>query len=177
MNEHAEDGAAQDLARFAEELASLRATTESLQTRLDAANGRASATEDDVQGQRTRTENLEVRADEANRRASASEELAEVHGEKIETLEGRIDVDEAMIAELQADGLISQEHVEHLKEALSSSRKIGAAVGIVMAGHRVDEAHAFQLLSKASQDTNRKLRVLAEDLLATGDLSDLRPKK
>lgn len=176
MNNEQPEDASHDLARLAEELDSLRATTEALQTRLDAANGRARATEDDVQGQSNRTDTLEIRADEASRRASASEGLAAVHGEQIETLEGRINIDQAMIAELQADGLLSREHVEHLEKALSSSRKIGAAVGIVMASHRVDEAHAFQLLSKASQDTNRKLRVLAEDLLATGDVSDLRPK-
>src|SRR5690349_1419776 len=46
-------------------------------------------------------------------------------------------VDGRLIAKLRAEGLWHEEHAAHLTEALRSSRKIGAAVGIVMADLKV----------------------------------------
>jgi hypothetical protein len=57
-----------------------------------------------------------------------------------------------------------------LDAALSSNRRIGAALGILMARHRLTHEQAFLSLRQASQNTNRKLRDLAEDILETGDV-------
>jgi hypothetical protein len=57
-----------------------------------------------------------------------------------------------------------------LDAALSSNRRIGAALGILMARHRLTHEQAFLSLRQTSQNTNRKLRDLAEDILETGDL-------
>ena len=122
---------------------------------------------------RARADANEVRADKAELRADDLHARTDLHGHRMDRFEDRLDVDEAMIAELQRDGLVSQEHARHLEGALRSSRLIGAAMGIVMANQQVDETDAFQVLSKSSQNTNRKLRDLAEDIVRTGDASGL----
>ena len=92
---------------------------------------------------------------------------------RIDELEERADVDTQLIAELRADGTITRAHAANLEEALRTSRKIGAAIGIVMADRRVTEDDAFAILRKASQDGNRKVRLIAEEIVATGDVSGL----
>jgi len=116
---------------------------------------------------------LQARAEDANHRAEASEARADESDRRIDELEARADIDRKMIAELQADGLLSREHAAHLEQALRSSRKIGAAIGIVMANRKLTETDAFGLLVKASQQTNRKLRALAEEVVHTGDVTRL----
>jgi hypothetical protein len=118
-------------------------------------------------------EELARRADASNHRASTSEETTTGYGERISQLEVRTEIDRELIAQLQADGLLAMEHAVHLEEALRSARLIGAAMGIVMADRKVTEADAFTILKRAKQRSNRKLRVLAEELVRTGDPSGL----
>lgn len=75
-------------------------------------------------------------------------------------------IDREMIAELHADGVLAAEHVAQLETALSSSRMIGAAIGILMESRKLDQAHAFTVLREASQRSNRKLRDLASSIVA-----------
>lgn len=63
-----------------------------------------------------------------------------------------------------------QEKAEHLERALHTSRRIGVALGIVMTTRNVDLDGAWELLSKASQDTNTKVSELADLVVATGSL-------
>jgi AmiR/NasT family two-component response regulator len=58
--------------------------------------------------------------------------------------------------------------VDQLKTAVRSRDVIGMAKGIVMQWAQVDESAAFRLLVKTSQDTNRKLRDVAQELVRTG---------
>ena len=88
-------------------------------------------------------------------------------------MESRLDLDWALIQALQEAGLVSREHAAHLEEALRSSRRIGAAIGILMASRRVSEDVAFEMLSRASQNGNRKLRLVAEDIVHSGDAAGL----
>jgi hypothetical protein len=118
-------------------------------------------------------EELARRADASNHRASTSEEASAEYGHRISELEGRTEIDRELIAQLQADGLLAIEHAAHLEEALRTARLIGAAMGVVMADRKVTEADAFLILKRASQRANRKLRVLAEDVVRSGDLSGL----
>jgi hypothetical protein len=76
-------------------------------------------------------------------------------------------IDRVMIAELQAEGLVSQKHAAELERALMSSRTIGTAIGILMANRGIGQAEAFAVLQAASQRSNRKLRELATDLVET----------
>ena len=60
--------------------------------------------------------------------------------------------------------------IGHLRTALDSNRVIGAAVGVLMATHRLPYQQAFELLIKKSQDTNTKLVAVADTVLYTGTL-------
>ena len=55
--------------------------------------------------------------------------------------------------------------VAQLRAALVSNRRISMAVGIVMRDQNVDEDQAFAYLRRTSQDSNRKLRDVAEDVI------------
>jgi len=68
----------------------------------------------------------------------------------------------------------AEEEVANLQNALQSNRRIGAATGIVMALHKVTEDRAFQLLRMASNQSNRKLADVADDVVRAGSL-DVRP--
>ncbi|WP_460606040.1 ANTAR domain-containing protein [Jatrophihabitans fulvus] len=57
---------------------------------------------------------------------------------------------------------------DHLMVALENSRRIGAAMGILMSNHKIAEQQAFDLLRVASQRGNRKLRDVADGVIETG---------
>jgi hypothetical protein len=106
------------------------------------------------------------RADASEHRADASEVRADAAETRADALEARAQVDRDMIADLQRDGVPTQQHAAQMDEALKSSRTIGAAIGIIMASRRLGEAEAFEVLRAVSQNSNRKLRDLAADLVA-----------
>jgi len=58
----------------------------------------------------------------------------------------------------------------NLERALSSNRQIGAAIGILMALHKLTSDGAFALLREASNKTNRRLRDVADQVVLTGSL-------
>lgn len=62
------------------------------------------------------------------------------------------------------------DRAHHLAEALTHSRQISAACGILMERHRLTEADAFNRLRVASQQSNRKLHDLATEFIQTGSL-------
>jgi GAF domain-containing protein len=57
--------------------------------------------------------------------------------------------------------------IEQLRDALETRDLIGQAKGILMAREQCDANAAFDILRRASQRTNRKLRDLAADLVAS----------
>ncbi len=61
-----------------------------------------------------------------------------------------------------------QATAEQLERALTSNREIGVAVGILMANHKLTGEQAFDLLSRVSQHTNRKLRMVALEVVRVG---------
>lgn len=106
-----------------------------------------------MEANRRNIDALTTRADTSDLRADASEAQALI--------------DRDMIAELQRDGVISQQHADQMDEALKSSRTIGAAIGLIMGSRDMTEEQAFAVLRSASQNSNRKLRELAAELVAT----------
>lgn len=58
----------------------------------------------------------------------------------------------------------------NLERALTSNRQIGAAIGILMALHKVTSDRAFALLREASNNSNRGLRNVADQVVLTGSL-------
>ena len=60
----------------------------------------------------------------------------------------------------------------NLERALTSSREIGMAMGVLMATHKITRNDAFTRLRVASQHTNRRLADIARDVTETGILDD-----
>jgi signal transduction histidine kinase/DNA-binding response OmpR family regulator len=60
--------------------------------------------------------------------------------------------------------------VEQLRQALQSNRTTGTAVGMMMTRYNLDSQQAFQALARISQQNNRKLHDIAEELVRTGAL-------
>ncbi|HEY8302454.1 MAG TPA: GAF and ANTAR domain-containing protein [Jatrophihabitans sp.] len=58
----------------------------------------------------------------------------------------------------------------NLRRALASREVIGQAMGILMERHRVTASQAFDVMVHASQRSNVKLRMIAEELVRTGTL-------
>lgn len=57
------------------------------------------------------------------------------------------------------------EQVEQLTIARDTNRRIGIAMGIVMTRLRVNDGEAFEVLRRLSQNSNRKLPCVAEDII------------
>lgn len=62
------------------------------------------------------------------------------------------------------------QNAQSLETALHTSRQIGTAIGIVMVRQGLDQDRAFDFLVDASQRLNRKLRDLADTIVAVGGL-------
>lgn len=73
--------------------------------------------------------------------------------------------------------LAAEDHSANLETALESSREIGIALGILMAHRKITNEAAFDLLRTASQNLHRKLRDVASEVMETGTLPDLPPKR
>jgi GAF domain-containing protein len=69
-----------------------------------------------------------------------------------------------------AVAMSSEQSKEDLRTAVTTREVIGQAQGILMERFKITDDLAFRLLVRASQDTNRKLRDIAEQLTATGEL-------
>lgn len=86
------------------------------------------------------------------------------------------DVDLATVFAAQLTSLValheSEDNAAHLEAALQSNREIGAAIGVLMAHHKVTQDTAFALLRHASQTLHRKLRDVAAEVVTTGALPD-----
>jgi AmiR/NasT family two-component response regulator len=78
---------------------------------------------------------------------------------------------EALAADSVGEDLATaHDKIANLEIALKSGRRIGMAMGILMAQFRIREDAAFDMLREASQNRNRKLRDLAEDVILAGTL-------
>lgn len=108
---------------------------------------------------------LQEEAAKARRRVDLAEGRADAVRRRMGMLEARA---RETIRALQAEALVHREDTENLQAALKTSRTIGAAIGIIMAAYAVDEPGGFAILRKASQDGNRKLAALAEEIVFTG---------
>ena len=66
---------------------------------------------------------------------------------------------------------VARRQIDHLQRALVSNRRIGAAMGILMYRHKIEDDEAFHLLRAASQTGHRKLHDVAEDVINKGLVS------
>ncbi len=65
--------------------------------------------------------------------------------------------------------------IENLRIALRSNRRIGIAIGLIMAQCHATDHEAFELLRQRSMDTNRKMADLAERVVQVGRLESAEP--
>jgi GAF domain-containing protein len=90
------------------------------------------------------------------------------------------DHDRAVTAILAAHATIAieaaedREHAGRMESALDSNRRIGMAMGILMARRQMTEDAAFAALRRASQHLNTKLRDVAVTVVETGELPERR---
>jgi GAF domain-containing protein len=66
-------------------------------------------------------------------------------------------------------------HLENVTSALVNRDIIGQAKGILMERFKITSDQAFGVLAKVSQDTNRKVTAVAEDLIRTGAWTGKKP--
>lgn len=64
----------------------------------------------------------------------------------------------------------SEMRAENLTSALVHSRTIGAAIGVLMAMEKITQAEAFDRLRETSMAENRKLHVIAQEVVDRGTL-------
>jgi hypothetical protein len=67
---------------------------------------------------------------------------------------------------------LEQLQLEQLQQALATRELIGQAQGILMERERITSDQAFDILRRASQNLNVKLREVAHDLVETGALPE-----
>lgn len=73
---------------------------------------------------------------------------------------------------LVLSALAQRRRADNLEVALASSRRIGAAIGVLMAHRQWTYDQAFDALREVSQRYQRKLREIAEDVVVTGTLAE-----
>lgn len=94
---------------------------------------------------------------------------------RTDALEVQAWIDRDMITDLQAEGLLAAEHAVQMEQALKSSRTIGAAIGLLMGNRHIGEDQAITVLKQVSQDTNRKMRDLAAEIVHNAEFLAPRP--
>ena len=75
-----------------------------------------------------------------------------------------------LLASHAAIAVAGAQQLEHAAIALVNRDVIGQAKGILMERFKITAEQAFDVLAKVSQDTNRKVSAVAEDLTRTGTL-------
>jgi hypothetical protein len=73
-----------------------------------------------------------------------------------------------LLASHAAIAAADAQHLENVSSALVNRDIIGQAKGILMERFKITSEQAFAVLAKVSQDSNRKVSAVAEDLAATG---------
>jgi AmiR/NasT family two-component response regulator len=68
-----------------------------------------------------------------------------------------------------------EDRAANLQAALAGNRRIGTALGVLMALRRITADEAFDMLRARSQQSNRKLRDIAEEVILTGTIGAPEP--
>jgi transcriptional regulator with GAF, ATPase, and Fis domain len=75
----------------------------------------------------------------------------------------------AAFATVAVSAAVEAARADQLQAGLQSNREIGAAIGILMATHKLSSDEAFAVLAQASQRLNRKLRDIAAGIVRGGE--------
>ena len=92
-------------------------------------------------------------------------------------LSGRADTDHTagIVNSLLGDIALLHGEITHLREALVSRAVIDQAKGMLMLSYRISDEAAFALLARLSQNTNTKLRVVAQAVVDTSGWPNREP--
>ena len=77
---------------------------------------------------------------------------------------------DAAHAALKIDAAANHELVEHLQSALRTNRRIGVAIGLIMAQLGFTDEQAIDALRRSSMNANRQLVDVAEDIISASQL-------
>ena len=77
-----------------------------------------------------------------------------------------------MLAAHAAIALAGAQHETNLRKGMDSRDLIGQAKGILMERHKVTADQAFGVLTRVSQEMNRKLADVARELTEMGSVAD-----
>jgi GAF domain-containing protein len=73
----------------------------------------------------------------------------------------------SVLAAHAAAAVLAHRQEEQLKSALSTRDRIGQAKGIIMERYKVDDVQAFEMMRRLSQDSNKKLTEIAQQVIDT----------
>lgn len=78
-------------------------------------------------------------------------------------------IDEAAIlaafTSIALGSISARESATTMRSGLHNNREIGKAIGLLMAFHRINDADAFAMLCRTSQDLNLKISAIAHEIL------------
>lgn len=86
-------------------------------------------------------------------------------GRAAQTFNAEAEAVGAMLATHAAIVLIDANKQHNFESALASRDIIGQAKGMIMERFKVDAAHAFELLTRLSQNSNTPVRVIAQEII------------
>jgi hypothetical protein len=89
-----------------------------------------------------------------------------LYADKPNSLDGETRALGAMFAGLVAIAMGWARHEETMNQALATRNVIGQAVGIVMERYKITPERAFAFLVRSSQDSNTKLKTVADRIVA-----------
>ncbi|KQY55682.1 hypothetical protein ASD11_14295 [Aeromicrobium sp. Root495] len=64
-----------------------------------------------------------------------------------------------------------ERQVAQLKSGLEARGRVGIAIGLMMERYHLADEQAFELLVRISQAENRKLKIIAEEIIGGRDVS------
>jgi AmiR/NasT family two-component response regulator len=67
--------------------------------------------------------------------------------------------------------VMARERAVNLEKALVNSRRIGMAVGVLMSTRKLTHEQAFDLMKIVSQNSNRRMSLVADEVVETGTLT------
>lgn len=153
---------------------------------LDAAFTHRSTRVDDLAAEGDRWPDLAARADEVGLPSALCLQLS-VDGDNLGALNLLGARTAAFTDASEEVGLLVAAHIsvavvgalghENMAKGLQHRDVIGQAKGILMERHRLSADQAFDVLSRLSQDLNRKVHDVAADLAATGELPGRPPRR
>ena len=115
-----------------------------------------------------RTRNQEARARAAELRVQVDARRRQCHELTDRGEQGPPAPSVTELAELRTRAEMAEHRAQNLEQALTTNRRIGMAIGILLERLHVPEEQAFELLRRESMRRNVRLAQVAEEVVRTG---------